>query len=126
MAVTLTPRSVGLMVAVAVASGWMGATVTQNGASPQQSRSFTGRPIGSSTPVPQATRLRERVAEPPQPERGRNPFVFGARVPTRTPSSRSRVDEAPAAVAQPLPQLAPAGPVFRLSGVAADAKDGVT
>ena len=47
MAITLTPRSVGLIVSTALAAGWMGASVTQQ-PTPAQS---TTRPV-AKRPAP--------------------------------------------------------------------------
>jgi len=123
---TVSPRTFGLMVAAALAAGWFGATVTQN-AAPQQTRVSSGvRPVGSPVTVPHAAKLRERLTEPPMPARGRNPFVFGSRVPSRASSFRDRSTEpdlAPPPAPVPLP---PPLPVIRLSGIASDTTDGVT
>ena len=122
----LTPRSVGLIVAAALAVGWTGASVAQN-PSAQSSRAASGpRPLGSAAPMPQAENLRERLAAPPLPSRGRNPFVFGPRAPTRSTSIRDRATpavEAPETAAYEPP---PALPIFKLSGIASNAENGAT
>jgi len=126
MAFVLTPRSVGLMVAAAVASGWLGASVTQSPAAEQSSRVASGpRPLGSPAPMPRAENLRERLSEPPLPSRGRNPFVFGARVP-RSTTSRDRSEPPTDTPAMPVAEALPAMPVFTLSGIASNAEAGVT
>jgi hypothetical protein len=125
MAMSFTARSVGLIAVAAMAIGWFGSTLTHDSV-PQQSRVSSGvRPIGGAAPaVPRAEKLREQLAKPPLPQRGRNPFVYGSRAPMRT-TSRDRSPEiaAPAAPQEPPP---PALPVFRLSGIASDVKDGAT
>ena len=121
MAVTLTPRVVGLMVAAALATGWLGASLTQDPAPAQSSRASGPRPLGVSASLPRAENLRQRVSEPPPPGRGRNPFVYGARAPMR-PSVRDQQyapTEAPSrAVAPDVPPM----PVFKLSGIASNAE----
>lgn len=125
MALLLTPRSVGLMVAVALAAGWLGASVTQS-PSPAQSRVVDGvRPVGMPVTMPHAEKLRARLAEPPLPSRGRNPFVYGPRV-TTIRDHQQHGDEAAAAALQPVEPPAPPMPIFRLSGIASNAEGGVT
>jgi hypothetical protein len=129
MNVNVSPKIAGLVVAAALVGTWFGATVTENVAREQAGRVPAGaRPVGSSTPatVPTAERLRERVPQAPLPERGRNPFVYGARAQMRPTSFRDRPSEPvsePAAV--PVVE-APPVPIFRLSGIASDTKDGET
>jgi hypothetical protein len=126
---SFTPRSVGLIAIAALGIGWYGSSVTYDRTA-QQSRASGGiRALGSSpAAVPRAEKLRERLVEPPLPERGRNPFVYGARV-AATPLQRGDRSNRPAAV-DPPPAIAaveaPALPVFRLSGIATDVKDGAT
>ena len=125
MAVTLTPRGVGLMVAAALATGWLGASLTQDTAPSQSSRAAGPRPLGVPAALPRATNLRQRLSEPPPPGRGRNPFVYGARAPMR-PSARDQQyapTEAPSiAVAPDVPPM----PIFKLSGIASNAEGDVT
>lgn len=118
MAMVLTPRSVGLMVAAALAAGWMGATITREPAPAQSARSTGPRALGT-TPVPRAENLRERLKEPPPPSRGRNPFVFGARAPRSSSSygDRERAETPMPPPAAPMPYVPPM-PVFKLSGIA--------
>ena len=126
MAISVGPKTVGLIVAAAFAGTWFGATVTENVAREQAARVPPGaRPVGSPhAVVPPVEQLHRRLTEPPLPARGRNPFVYGPRTPARS-ASRDRLPEPE--VAQPLPiPTAPPGPVFRLSGIASDTKDGVT
>jgi hypothetical protein len=127
MAVVLTTRSVGLVVAAALAAGWLGSSISQR-LSPAPSAPAQGgtRALGTTATVPRAEKLRERMADPPLPSRGRNPFVYGARRPAPSPSyRRDRADEAVAPMATPT-ILEPPAPVFRLSGIAATAEGGVT
>lgn len=124
---TLTPRSVGLIVVAALATGWLGATVTHD-ATVQQSRvqNRTPMPIGVTT-VPHAAKLRERLNKPPLPRPGRNPFVYGSRVsPRRSSGNRAYEAETPAAPAPVAMPAVPPLPVIKLSGIATDVKDGVT
>jgi len=129
MAVTLTTRSVAMMVTLALAAGWMGSSVV-NGPSPAQSAGVSSgpRPLGSpANAVPRAETLRQRMAEPPLPSRGRNPFVYGARAPIRSTGFHDR-DAAPTAPPPPLPVTEPVPqlPIFKLSGIASNADAGVT
>lgn len=129
MKVSVSPKIAGLVVAAALVGTWFGATVTENVAREQAGRVPSGvRPIGTSTPstVPAAERLRERVPPAPLPERGRNPFVYGPRVPMRTTSFRDRASEPVVEPAAPLVAATPPAPMFRLSGIASDTKDGET
>ena len=64
--------------------------------------------------------LRERLKVPAVPERGRNPFAFGAR--RSIPAPPLPADASPAAEALAPP--APALPPIRLAGIASDQKDG--
>ena len=112
------------MVTGALLSGWMGASLTQS--PPAQSAQASGgpRPIGTTGPsiVQQAERLRQHMAAPPQPERGRNPFAYGPRVAIRG-DHEARVVEAPPPVAFVPPP--PPMPVFKLAGIASNADGGV-
>jgi len=125
MTLNVSPKIAGLIVGAALVGTWFGATVSENVAREQGGRVPAGvRPVGTSTPTPQAERLRERAPQAPQPERGRNPFVYGSRAPVRTTSFRDRPAEAAVEAApQPIP-AAPPAPLFRLSGIASDVKDG--
>ena len=125
----LTPRSVGLMVAAALATGWFGASITQRPASEQLSRPSGGpRPLGAAAPMPRAENLRQRLSEPPMPGRGRNPFVFGSRPTVRSGAFRDRgasgIPETPPPPVYVPP--APPLPVFKLSGIASNAEGGAT
>ena len=123
MALVLT-RSVKMMVAAAVASGWLGAAVTQSPVAEQSSRAASDPlPPGLPAPMPRAEHLRERLSEPPLPSRGRNPFVFGARsTPRSTTSVRDRSEVPGEAPVEALPPM----PVFKLSGIASNAESGAT
>lgn len=125
MAVTLTPRVVGLMVAAALTTGWLGASLTRDTAPGQSSRTSGPRPLGAPAALPRAENLRQLLSAPPAPGRGRNPFVYGARAPMR-PSVRdqqSAPTDAPSmAVAPDVPPM----PVFKLSGIASNAEGGAS
>ena len=127
MALVLTPRSVGLMVAAALAAGWMGASITHDSSAEQSSRANSGPRALGTQPVPRAETLRQRLAEPPLPSRGRNPFVFAPRPAVRSTGFRDRSNlrvEAPdKPVYEPPP---PALPIFKLSGIASDVEGGAT
>ena len=124
MAVTLTSRSIGLMVATAVTSGWLAASLTQPPA-PAQSPSTSARRSADPMPAPHAERLRQRLAEPPLPNRGRNPFVYGTRAAAAVRDHQQHGDEATVVAAAPLVPVAPPEPIFRLSGIASNTENGV-
>jgi hypothetical protein len=125
MAMVLTPRSVGLMVAAAIASGWLGSSLMQD-ASPAQSAAPSGpRPIGSPAAVSRSENLRQRLSEPPLPSRGRNPFVYGSRAPSPSTGMRDRQAELADTPATPIAAPPPL-PAFRLSGIASTAESGAT
>jgi hypothetical protein len=127
MALTLTPRSAGLMVALALGAGWMGASLVQNQTPAQSSReSGIPRPLGTpANAVPRAETLRQRMIEPPLPNPGRNPFVYGSRAPMRPTSYRDR-EVAPMAAPPVAVELPPQLPIFKLSGIASSADAGAT
>jgi len=125
MALTLTPRVVGLMVAAALATGWVGASITQDTAPAQSSRASGLRPLGVTAATPRAENLRKRLSEPPPPGRGRNPFVYGARAPMR-PSVGDRQYAAPETPSIAAAPYVPPMPVFKLSGIASNAEGGAT
>ena len=125
MALVLTPRSVGLMVAAALAAGWVGATITQE-VPPAQSSRVTGPRALGTAPVPHAEILRERLKEPPLPSRGRNPFVFGARPPRSSSSFRDRVETPIAPAPMAAEPYVPPMPVFKLSGIASTSEGDTT
>jgi hypothetical protein len=122
MAVTLTARSIGMIAATAVAAGWLGATLTQPPLPEQSSGGSSARRSVEPETVPRAEKLRERLAEPPLPSRGRNPFVYGARTAPLTRDHQQHGDEA---VAPAPPPVAPLPPIFKLSGIASNLENGV-
>jgi hypothetical protein len=66
------------------------------------------------------------MAEPPQPQRGRNPFVYGSRtVATRDHQRHGGEAIAPPPAALVLEPVAPPLPVFKLTGIAANSESGV-
>ena len=123
----MTPRSVGLFVAAALATGWMlGSTTSQqtpdDGAAP---RATGPRPLGTGArpATPYTLKLHERMKQQPAvPERGRNPFTFGSR--PAAPTRSARVAE-PAPMELPAMRVEPPRPIFKLSGIAASQLDGV-
>jgi hypothetical protein len=124
MAVTLTTRSVGVMVSAALTAGWIGATLTNDPAPAQSPRSSITARSTDAAPVRHTEKLRERMAEPPLPSRGRNPFVYA--VPTATIRDHQvHGNESPAAAAMTAMPLAPPAPTFRLSGIASNTENGV-
>ncbi len=121
---TFTPRSVGLIAAAAVATGWLGASLTTETPAAQVQVSAAPPRVQAAVVLPRAERLREHTPAAPQPKGTRNPFVYGQRVARPAVPTFSRV-EAPAPVEAPLPTPPPA-PMFRLSGIAANAEAGAT
>jgi hypothetical protein len=120
---TLTTRSVGVIVSAALAAGWIGATLTRDAAPAQSTRSSITARSTAAAPVPHAEKLRERMAEPPLPSRGRNPFVYAARTATIR-DHQLHGNESPAAIAPPAMPPAPPAPIFRLSGIASNTENG--
>ena len=126
MNVTLTPRLVGLMMVAALAVGWMGSSFTQTPAPADSSNNGSLRPLGGQPLVePRTEALRQRLSEPPTPNRGRNPFVFSARAPRPTTFRDRAPEAAPVQEAAPSMPVAAPQPLFRLSGVASTVQDGV-
>ncbi|MBY0495419.1 MAG: hypothetical protein K2Y23_14500 [Cyanobacteria bacterium] len=123
MAVTLTSRSVGLMVATAVAAGWLGASLTQPEPPAQSSSLSTPRRSIESRPVPRADKLRELLATPPLPSRGRNPFVYGPRAATARDHQQHGNEAVASAPGVEVP-MAPPAPIFKLSGIASNQENG--
>ena len=123
MAITLTPRSIGLIVSTALAAGWIGASATQQPA-PSQSTSRSVAKRSEPMSVPHAEKLRERLAEPPLPSRGRNPFVYGARTAPVIRDHQQHGAEGVALAAPPPPSLPPPL-VFKLTGIASNTENGV-
>jgi hypothetical protein len=126
MAVTLTARSIGFIVTTALAAGWLGASVTQPEPPAQSSSMSNTRRAAESRPVPHADKLRELLATPATPQRGRNPFVYGSRTTTTVRDHQQHGDESVARgdVAPAMP-LVPPPPIFRLSGIASNDENGV-
>ena len=123
MAITLTRRSIGLIVSTALAAGWFSASVTQPSA-PAQAPSRSGAKRSEPLTVPHAEKLRERLAEPPLPSRGRNPFVYGARTAPVIRDHQQHGDEGVTPAPPPAPYVPPP-PVFKLSGIASNTENGV-
>ncbi len=112
-----TRTSLGLFVVTALATRLLGGGTTQEVDVPAAS---PARPPVSAPSTQFTQQLRERLKTPVTPERGRNPFVYGARH-SSAPSARR--DE-PAEVEVAPPPERPA-PIFKLSGIAASQQDGV-
>jgi len=118
---TVSPKvSLGLFVVTALATRLLGgggaqeADVRQPVASP--------RPQVSAPSTEFTQQLRERLKTPVSPERGRNPFVFGA----RHSSDGVRREEPAEDEVTPAPPPEPPAPIFTLSGIAASQQEGVT
>jgi hypothetical protein len=111
------------MLAGALVTAWIDSSAAPP-APDQSGRASTSSRATNIPSIPKAERLHQRAAEPPLPRRGRNPFVYGSRTPARNESPAGRAAETAAAAAPAVE--APALPVFRLSGIASDAKEGAT
>lgn len=128
---SLTPRSVGLVLATVATAGWIQSVITRDApvsrrgpVALQTSRGSVNRlhaGRSTDTSVPSTARLRDFMSRPTVPAKGRNPFVYGERTATRS-GLRDAVDLTPMAALEPPP---PAMPVFRLSGIASNAENGV-
>ena len=111
------------MVSTALAAGWLGASLTQQPPPAQTpSRSITTKRSADVRPVPRAEALREALAQPPLPSRGRNPFVYGTRSAPLIRDHQQHGDESVAVV--PAAPLVPPPPVFKLSGIASNTENG--
>jgi len=132
MVIAMRPRTVGLIVAAALATGWlMGGGATSQEPPVDRGRGQSSvRPLGTSpTPVaPYTNKLRERMKDQPAtPERGRNPFVYGPRGGSRpSMSGRASRSAEPEAAMPTIAPLVPPAPMFRLSGIASNQQDGTT
>lgn len=128
MHIALTPRSLGLVLALAAAAGWYEA-VTVNDTPQQPPRAVAARQVhqgrSADTRVPNTEKLRQRMPAPPQPGSGRNPFVYGSRAAARSDARTEAVNVAPE-TAMAMDPPPPAVPVVRLSGIASNAENGVT
>lgn len=132
MTIPVTPRSVGLMLAASVFAGWFDSRVAPelapSLAPAQQSIRSQGRQGRSAElttfqPAPETARLRAWLDARPEPARGRNPFVYGARGSAARPVAR---EEAVVAAPEPLPvPVAAPTPVFKLSGIASNTEHDV-
>ena len=125
MVLDMTPTSVGRFIATAVATGWLiTSSVKQDAPDAQNSRASGGRPTAAETmpPAKFTEKLHDRLRHTAVPERGRNPFLYGAR-----PVAPRREDAIapPAMTAAPV-VVEPPVPLFKLSGIAVSQKDGAT
>jgi hypothetical protein len=126
----MTRQFVTLLVGGALAVGWLSGSMTRS-ADPAQAggaASSRPRPVGSPpTIVQQSERLRQHMAQPPQPGRGRNPFLYGSRAPLRPSPSRGDRENMPAVLPpQPIAPPAPHLPVFKLTGMASTTEGGAS
>ena len=124
----MSPSSVGRFLATAAATGWLitGSVKQDAPEEVRDPRASGARPSVTDTVIPThfTEKLRDRLNESAIPDRGRNPFRYGAR------HAPPRRDDAavPAASAAPTPETPaePPLPIFKLSGIAASQQDGVT
>jgi hypothetical protein len=123
----MSPTSVGRFIATAVATGWLiTSSVKQDLPNGSETRTSGARPSAfESMPPAQFTeKLRDRLRQTAVPERGRNPFAYGARQSAPRQTDRAVVE--PAAIAPPTAAVEPPPPTFKLSGIAASQQDGAT
>jgi hypothetical protein len=120
----ISPTTIGrFIIAAGAAAGWLMTGAVQNGPGGRDAQAALARPVASEVPPARFTEvLRDRMRQPVMPERGRNPFTYGAR---HAAPRHDAVTTAPVAEAAPAP-VEPPPPVFRLSGVAASRVDGAT
>jgi hypothetical protein len=125
MMVNMSPTSVGRFMVTAVATGWLITSSVKPDDTATREQASGARPTGAAS-MPQARfteKLHDRMRGSATPDRGRNPFIYGMR--RSAPREHAPGDTAPAAMAAPV-EVAPPLPVFKLSGIAASEKDGVT
>jgi hypothetical protein len=118
----MSPTSVGRFIATALATGWLiTSSVKQDSPGVSDPRASGARPTAAETvPAVKFTgKTNDWMRETPVPQRGRNPFVYGARPPVPR-------DDAPVAAEPVAPPVEPPQPVFKLSGIAASQQDGLT
>ena len=113
----ITPTTIGrFIIATGAAATWLMTGPATQDAPVRDAQPAVARPTDSdSVPPANFTNvLRERMREPVEPQRGRNPFTFGSRAVRReeTPVMRESQPVVAAPVERPLP-------VFKLSGIAA-------
>lgn len=127
MIIDMSPTSIGrFIIATGAAAGWLiTSAVTQEAPEVPESQPSVARPIetGGVPPAQLSDALRERLAEPVLPERGRNPFTYGARAAAPSRDGALELSE-PDATIPAEPAAAPL-PVFKLSGIASSRQDGV-
>ena len=125
MMVNMSPTSAGRFIVTAVATGWLITSSVKPDDSAPREQTSGARPTGAASMPPArfTEKLHERMRGTATPDRGRNPFMYGTR--RSAPRDPGLVDTAPAAMPAPI-VVAPPLPVFKLSGIAASEKDGVT
>lgn len=118
----ISPTTIGrFVIATGAAAGWLiSSSVTPDAPAGRSDQPSVARPTDVDSPPAKFTEtLRERMREPVVPERGRNPFTYGARV-----STPPRGETAPHNESEmPITPLAPPLPVFKLSGIATTQTD---
>lgn len=114
----ISPTTIGrFIIATGAAATWLiTGPVTQDAPGVRGAQPSVARPTDSdSVPPANFTNvLRERMREPVEPQRGRNPFTFGSRSVRRDEAPPQR--ESQPAISVPVERPLP---VFKLSGIAA-------
>ena len=127
MTFEMSPTSVGRFLATAAATGWLiTGSVKQEAPEVREPRAAGAPPTVTNTAIPThfTEKLRERLNESVVPNRGRNPFRYGARH-TATPRDVAAAPAEPGSAVPSAPAEPPL-PVFKLSGIAASQQDGVS
>lgn len=116
----MSPRtSLGIFVATALATRLLGIGTSQE-AEVREPRRPARAVVSEAPQFTYSDRLRERLKEPVTPQRGRNPFLYGAR---NAPATARRDALLPDAA--PIMPAEPPAPAIKLSGIAANQTDGV-
>ena len=128
MMLMIRPRTVVLIGAVSLASGWMAGNIASPAMqeAPIPRRTTGPRPLssGATSVTPYTAQLRQKLEEHPRsPRTGRNPFIFGSRpAAPSVPMSSAGARDVP--TEERVFFLPPPAPAFKLSGIAASEKDG--
>lgn len=127
MTLEMSPTSVGRFLATAAATGWLiTGSVKQDAPEVREPRVSGAPPTVTNTVIPAhfTEKLRDRLNDSVVPNRGRNPFRYGARH-APTPRDDAAAPAESGSAPPPAPEQPPL-PVFKLSGIAASQQDSVS